>query len=89
MFGVFKIGIVIKCSLNVFGISTCWNRVISFSVKVILELILTLSEIFGFIIFPKTLVSVTLLMSRLLRLPKRRPSLNSHSYYFRNKVKIM
>lgn len=89
LFGVFKIGIFMKYSLKVFAISASSNRVLSSLTRVILELILTLSEIFGFIIFPKTLVSVTLLMSRLLRLPKRRPSLNSHSYYFRNKVKIM
>ena len=52
--------------------------------KVILERLLTLSQIFGFIIFRKLLLSVTLLM---LRLPKRRPSLNTQNSYFRIKVK--
>ena len=52
--------------------------------KVILELILTLSEMFGFIIFQKTLISVTLLMSRLRKI---RPTVHTQNYYFRNKLK--
>ena len=65
LFGIFKIAIFIKHSLNVLAISASWDRILSSSTRVTLERILTLSGIFGLTIFQKTLLSVTLLMSRL------------------------
>ena len=59
MFDIFKIGIFIKYSLKVLAIATSWDKILSFSTRVILERILTLSEVFGFNIFRKTLLSVT------------------------------
>ena len=70
-------------SLKVLAISKSWGRILSFSARVSLERILTLSENVSFTIFQKPLLYVLLLMSRL---PKRRPSLTSQKYYFRNKV---
>ena len=54
-----------KYSLKVFAISASSNRVLSSLTRVILELILTLSEIVDSTVFQKTLLFVTLLMSRL------------------------
>ena len=44
-----------KYSLKVLAISASWDRILSSSTKVILERILTLSEIFDLTIFQKTL----------------------------------
>ena len=72
LFAVFKIGMFIKeQDFIIFSKS---------NFRTCVDLILN----FGFIIFQKTLLSVTLHMSGL---PKRHPNLNSQSYYFRNKVK--
>ena len=72
LFAVFKVGMFIKeQDFIIFSKS---------NFRTYVDLILN----FGFIIFRKTLLSVTLHMSGL---PKRHPSLNSQSYYFRNKVK--
>ena len=65
LFGIFKIGISTKYLLKVLAISTSWDKILSSSIRVILERILTLSEIFGLTIYQKTILSVTLLMSRL------------------------
>ena len=65
LFGIFKTGIFIKYSLKVLAISASWHKILSSSTRVILELILILSEIFGLTFFQKTLLSVTLLMPRL------------------------
>ena len=62
LFGIFKIGIFIKYLLKVLAIPASWDRILSSSTRVILEHILTFSEIFGLTIFQKTLLSVTLLM---------------------------
>ena len=64
LFGISKIGIFMKHSLKVLAISVSWDRILSSPTRVILERILILSEIFSLTIFQKTLLSVTLLMSR-------------------------
>ena len=65
LFDIFKIRIFIKYSLKFFAISASWDRMLSSSTRIILECILTLSEIFGLTIFQKTRLSVALLMTRL------------------------
>ena len=64
LFGISKIGIFMKHSLKVLAISVSWDRILSSPTRVILERILISSEIFSLTIFQKTLLSVTLLMSR-------------------------
>ena len=56
---IFKIGIFIKYSFKVLAISASWDKILSFSARVILESILTLFEVFRFKIFKKPLLSVT------------------------------
>ena len=53
LFDIFKIEIFMKYSLKVLAISTSSDRILSSSTRVILERILTLSEIFGLTIFQK------------------------------------